>query len=140
MHNVFEGSAWHGPSVMKVIDGIDAPLAFKKFEKIHTIAELVYHMGIWKKFTAEKLKENHSFEITEATDWKSFTQTDEEQWREIKNDLVKYHNDLMSELDKISDLKLTDLVNNRPYDYYTLLHGVIQHDIYHAGQISLLKK
>lgn len=140
LHNVFEGAAWHGPSVSSVLEGIEASLAFKKFEKIHSIAELTYHMGIWKKFAAERLKGNNAFEITETNDWLSFAQTDDKNWAAIKNELFNNQKELVLALDKTSDLKLSELVHNKAYDYYTLLHGVIQHDAYHAGQISLLKK
>ena len=78
--------------------------------------------------------------MNEKVDWKKFEKQDLETWNQIKDQLLKTHNMLLSSLEKMTDHKLSELVENKAYDYYTLLHGVIQHDIYHAGQISLLKK
>ena len=140
LQNIYEGEAWHGPSIVKALEGINAPLAFKKFQKIHSIAELTDHMVVWKKFTIERLKGNDRYDVTENINWKKFSTTDEDAWNNIKNDLHLMQEEFINSLDHISDMKLTDLVFNKAYDYYTLLHGVVQHDIYHAGQISLLKK
>lgn len=140
MVKVFEGSAWHGPAIMDIIGDISAERAFRKFENIHSIAELTAHMATWKQFAVARLRGNDQFEITTLTDWKTFSNHSEKTWNDIRQQLVENQNALVQELDRISDLKLTDLVYNRPYDFYTLLHGVIQHDIYHGGQISLLKK
>ncbi len=47
----------------------------------------------------------------------------------------------MSELEKREDDKFLDtIVPGRNYSYYTLLHGIVNHDLYHAGQIALIKK
>lgn len=140
MVNVFEGSAWHGPAIMQILDDINAERAFRKVENIHSIAELTAHMATWKKFAVERLRGNDKFEITTLTDWKTFADHSEKAWSNITQQLMEIQKMLLDELDRVSDLKLTDLVYNRPYDFYSLLHGVIQHDIYHCGQISLLKK
>jgi len=44
----------------------------------------------------------------------------------------------MDALEHMSDERLNDEVHGKAYDYYTLVHGVIQHDLYHLGEISLL--
>jgi hypothetical protein len=49
--------------------------------------------------------------------------------------------ELITELEKREDDEfLEEIVPGREYDYYTMLHGILQHDLYHAGQISILKK
>ena len=49
--------------------------------------------------------------------------------------------ELITELEKRQeDEFLDEIVPGRAYDYYTMLHGIIQHDLYHCGQIAILKK
>jgi hypothetical protein len=50
------------------------------------------------------------------------------------------HDELIAELGKKDDNFLSELVPGSEYDYYTLIHGIIHHDIYHTGQISILRK
>jgi hypothetical protein len=38
------------------------------------------------------------------------------------------------------DSRLTERVPGKDYDIYFMLHGAVQHALYHAGQIALLKK
>ncbi len=140
IQKTFNGSAWHGPAVFKIIQDIDEETAFKSFDKIHSIAELVVHIINWRRFAIERLKGNHAYEILEKDDWKEISNKGEGLWMDIKNRLLLSQDELVVELGKINDSKLSELVDEKAYDYYTLLHGVIQHDIYHAGQISLLKK
>ncbi len=140
LENTFDGSAWHGPSILNILNEVNAERAFKEFDNIHSIAELVQHMTTWRKFAVQRLRGNHQYEIGEFEDWKKILRNDENTWREIKKQFLQSQQELLETLDGINDLKLTELVENKAYDYYTMLHGVIQHDIYHGGQISLLKK
>ncbi len=140
LKNTFDGAAWHGPAVFKVIQDIDFRLAFMEFDNIHSIAELVDHMTSWRIFAIERLKGNTSFEVSQENDWRRFTRKDESHWLEIKDKLLASQEAMLAVLEKTYDSKLSDLVEGKAYDFYTMLHGVIQHDIYHAGQISLLKK
>ena len=49
--------------------------------------------------------------------------------------------ELITELEKREDDEfLEEIVPGREYDFYTMLHGILQHDLYHSGQISILKK
>ena len=50
------------------------------------------------------------------------------------------HDELVKELSTKDNDFLNETVPGSEYDYYTLIHGIIQHDIYHAGQIVILKK
>jgi len=43
-------------------------------------------------------------------------------------------------ISEFSDERLGETVSGRTYSYYILFHGIIQHNIYHAGQMAILKK
>ena len=46
----------------------------------------------------------------------------------------------ITQLEKFDDAKLQAIVPGRPYDFYHLFHGIVQHSLYHGGQIAMLKK
>ena len=50
------------------------------------------------------------------------------------------HGDLVNTVAALSDARLCDRVPGKQYDFYHMLHGIAQHELYHAGQIAILKK
>jgi hypothetical protein len=140
LKNVYAGAAWHGPSIMEVLNSISPEQAFMPTKKIHKICELVQHMTAWRIFAIKKLQQDHHYEVSQNENWKEFTNKDEKAWDEIKNDLELSQQQLIDEIEKIEDDILEEEVDKKAYSYYTLLHGVIQHDLYHLGEIMLLSK
>ncbi len=117
-------------------------MAEARLSNTHSIAEIVYHMTTWRIFAVRKLQGDAEFDIkTEDKDWKKFPVVDEFEWEAIQMELSLSQEELISELEKIADDSfLEEFVPGRDYSYYTLIHGVVQHDVYHAGQIDSLKK
>ena len=140
MHDIFDGAAWHGPSIMQVLNKVSPEQAFKVNEHIRPVCELVRHMTSWKIFATERLKGNHDFEITKRENWNVRNRDNPLLWNEIVDDLKEGHRQLMDILENTVDDKLLEVVEGKGYTYYTLLHGVIQHDLYHLGEIVLLSK
>lgn len=140
LKNIYDGAAWHGSSIMKILNKISAQQAFQTSEDIHRICELVQHITAWRIFAIKRLEGDAHYEVSQNENWKTFTVQDEEAWAEIKNDLGKSQQDLINALEKTSDGLLDEEVSDKAYDYYTLVHGVIQHDLYHLGEIALLAK
>ncbi len=140
LDNVFDGAAWHGPSIMGVLNKISPEQAYKSNVHIRSICELVRHMTSWKIFAVERLKGHSDFEITEKENWKMDSSDNPLIWNEILDDLKESHDQLIKMLENINDEKLSEEVDGKAYDFYTLLHGVMQHDLYHAGEIVLLSK
>lgn len=135
--------AWHGSSVVEVLRGVSPKLADKRISPAtHTIAELVFHMTTWRIFAVRKLQGDARFDIkTKEKNWKTFPFVDELEWETLQMELSLSQEELISELEKrISDEFLDQIVPGRDYSYYTLLHGLVNHDMYHAGQIAILKK
>ncbi|MCC5928387.1 MAG: DinB family protein [Cyclobacteriaceae bacterium] len=140
LKDTFNGTAWHGPSVMKVVKNIDTETAFKQVEPIHTIAELVAHMTAWRIFTIKRLLGQHEYDVMEKDNFPKFRLSDDATWTEIIARLEDSQDVLIETLYKHDDQKLLEKVENKAYNYYTLIHGIIQHDIYHTGQIILISK
>ncbi len=141
MNAGFHGGAWHGPSVLESLKNLTPKEASFKAPGIHTIAELIYHITSWRIFTLKRLQGDSEYQID--TDKKNFGPTDKVDQFELETLLMELslsHDELLKEMDNQKDGMLDTIVPGSEYTYYTLLHGIIQHDIYHTGQIILLKK
>jgi uncharacterized damage-inducible protein DinB len=98
-------------------------------------------MTAWRTFTWEKVRGNASYDITSAEqDWPPVNTTDEQAWQQALHGLQQSQEHLLGVLKQSGDELLDKIVPGRTYTYYVLLLGIIQHDLYHAGQLILLKK
>jgi hypothetical protein len=140
LQNIYNGAPWHGPSIMEILDKINAVQAFQESEHIHRICELVQHIIAWRIFTIKRLQGEQSYEISQKENWKVINGQDEGAWELIKSDLASTQRELIDALRQINDELLDEEVDAKAYDYYTLIHGVLQHDLYHLGEIALLAK
>jgi uncharacterized damage-inducible protein DinB len=135
--------AWHGASVVEILRDVTPKLADRRLApNTHTIAELVYHMTTWRIFAVRKLQGDKDFDVkTKEKNWKLFPVVDALEWEALQMELSLSQEELVSELEKReSDEFLEKIVPGRNYSYYTMLHGIVNHDLYHAGQIALIKK
>ena len=133
----FEKNAWYGPSVKEVLEGITPEQACHRAANTHSIIELVAHMTSWREFVLSRINGPFDFTVTEEN---NFPKIDD--WNAALSNLEKSQHALITALESFTPEKLEELVphGSHKYTYYTLLHGIIHHDIYHTGQISLLKK
>lgn len=137
----YEGEAWHGPSVREVLAPVNAEKAnAHPIPAAHSIWEITEHIGAWMHYTSKRL-EGEQFEATPEQDWPLIPGKDEEAWQQTLRNLEKGYQKLAAEISRFKDDDLENqYVPGKPYTIYFLLHGVIQHNLFHAGQISLLKK
>ena len=141
MSEVFEGDPWYGTSVMRKLENVPHVIGFKScIPDSHTTAEIVMHLIQWKKFALEKLQGNelHDIEIDSANDWPKIRVDSKEEWEKLKRDLVSAQQKIYEFLEQKNDEYLEEIVPGRDYDIAYLLRGIIQHDIYHLGQIGLI--
>ena len=140
LREIYEGGPWHGPSITKVLSGISPRQALSAIGDSHNIIELVLHMTAWRNFVIRRLAGDENYELTEDENFKIITNITDEAWEAAKQALAESQQQLISYLNHTADNQLLKNVVNRPYNYYILLQGMLQHDIYHLGQIALLKK
>jgi uncharacterized damage-inducible protein DinB len=135
--SVYEKNAWHGPSVKESINGITQEQALKKLNNTHTIIELLGHMTAWRRYVINKLTGDINFQMTDSLNFPSETN-----WEYAIKKLEESQSDILASIGKFPEEKLLEPVPfaTRPYNYYTLLHGIVHHDIYHAGQIMIIRK
>ena len=140
MVRAFSGDAWHGPPLMQVLDGVSAENASKhSIRGAHSIWELVNHIAAWNTIVGHKLKDE-LVEITAERDWPPVWEADEIAWKRSLENLAESRARLRKLVESFRDEQLDEIVARENYSRYVLLHGLVQHDLYHAGQIAILKK
>jgi uncharacterized damage-inducible protein DinB len=141
------GEPWHGPSLANILEGISADEAARKpSPHAHSIWEIVLHMTGWKREVARRAQGHTAGEPPQG-DWPAVDQVTEERWAEARSDNRRAHAELVDLVRGLSDDQLTARVAGDAAAFIgagisvkATLYGLLQHDVYHAGQIALLKK
>jgi uncharacterized damage-inducible protein DinB len=127
--------AWYGPSLAEILPEISPELAATPpFPGAHSISALLQHLLLWNE-RIRNTSDSHPMPL-----WQP-----EKEWAQPPipwNELVTRWNqsrDLLEE--KIRNFPIEDLarqVPGRSYSYEAMLHGIVQHAIYHSGQIAMI--
>lgn len=140
LQRAFAGEAWHGPSLMELLADVDAPqAAARPIPGAHSIWELVLHIAAWDRAVASRLGGNRG-EVSAAENFPIVNDTSEASWQAALETLKQNHRELMEAIGRVEDSRLDEPVVEGMSSVYVHLHGAIQHDLYHAGQIAILKK
>ncbi len=141
LDRAFEGDAWHGPSLRELLKAVTAQRANSKPSPgIHSIWEIVLHISAEQDVTRRRLAGEMIVDLPPELDWPRIPDNSETAWQQTIDRLVESKEKLRQSISQISDDRLEEIVPGKGYSAYVLLHGVIQHNIYHAGQIAILKK
>ena len=140
----FDGEAWHGPAVLPLLSGVtEVQAAAHPVPGTHSIWELVLHIGAWENACKRRL-EGDPAQLTDDEDWMAISEFSEAEWERTKQKLIETHEELLSAIAKVDESRLDrPIIEGASFQsssVYVTLHGVVQHDLYHAGQIALLKK
>jgi uncharacterized damage-inducible protein DinB len=140
MDRAFSGEAWHGPDLMLLLKGVSAEDASKHpVPGAHSIWELVNHIAAWNMIVQQKSK-GEPVNVTTELDWPPVWEVSEVSWKRSLATLAENSTRLRSYVKTVRDDQLDEKVQRGNYSQYVLLHGSVQHDLYHAGQIAVLKK
>jgi uncharacterized damage-inducible protein DinB len=140
----FDGEAWHGPSVMALLNGVTAEqAAARPIPGAHTIWELTQHIRAWEGACMRRLNGDPA-QLPDSEDWMALNDFSEAAWEQTKQGLIDTHNQLLEAIASLDDSRLDQPIMDHPSipfsSTYVTLHGGVQHDLYHAGQIAILKK
>ena len=135
----YEGPAWHGPAVKEVLKDIAYDQTLKSVGESHNIAELIYHMIAWRIFLIKKLQGKEEYDVSDEENFQTFKTISDEEWHALKQRLENSQKELIALLTAAEDDILDQKVGTRNYNFNILINGVIQHDLYHLGQIVLIK-
>lgn len=138
LENVYQGTPWYGNAIQPSLKKINSERAKTTvLPGAKNMAELLRHMVAWRQFLIEHLQGNNTFdiELNSEIDWPS---VDNLIWEELVEELEVSQTTILHLLSQQTDSWLKEMVGNRTYNNRFLVEGVIQHDIYHLGQINLL--
>ncbi len=141
LRRALEGEAWHGPSVLELLAGLSATQASAHpIAGAHSIWELVLHLGSDYDLVLRRLA-GDGRQLTASEDWPACPASTEENWQQTVEDLKLLNKKLRQAVRNFSEERLDNpLVPEVPYTAHTQFIGVTQHNLYHAGQIALLKR
>ena len=142
LKRAYEGGAWHGPSVREALAGVTAEQAHARpLASAHSIVELVRHIAVWEDAGRRRLEGDRAqIEISSLEDWPPADDTSDAPWEQAKAALDRGHQALVEAIAAVPESRLYEPILEGMSTVYVTLHGVIQHDLYHAGQIAMLKK
>src|SRR5579862_1052329 len=140
LRRAFEGEAWHGPALLELLEDVDAATAAAKpIPKVHSIWELVLHVAVWDDAALRRL-DGKKWQPTGLANFPPVPKPTEAAWRKAITQARRTHDTLVNTVAALPDSRLGDRVPGKRYDFYHMLQGMAQHELYHAGQIAILKK
>jgi hypothetical protein len=136
-----DGGAWHGPSVNELLKSVTVrQAAATPIPGAHSIWEIVLHISVWQDVARRRIAGEVIVDLPPELDWPAIPDTSEAAWLQAVENVPQSKQKLRETISQISEERLEEILPAKGYSIYFLLHGVIQHNLYHAGQIAVLKK
>jgi len=140
LRRAFAGNAWHGPALLELLEDVDAAAAAARaLPDVHSIWELVLHIAAWDGAACRRLA-GEKCQPSGAANFPPMPKPTKAAWRKAIANAKRTHEALVKTVAALPESRLRERVPGKRYDFYFMLHGVVQHELYHAGQIALLKK
>ena len=147
LERTWKGEGWHGPGLEELTQGLTADrAAAHHISEAHSIWELVLHCTAWIHEVERRLGGAEPGTPAEG-DWPPVGDATEARWAMARATLGQSVGDLARRIRAFDEQRLADLVGTTRSPalgtgttYYVMLHGVVQHNLYHAGQVALLRK
>jgi len=135
------GPMWHGPSLADLLGDVPAvDAAAYAVARAHSIWELVHHMASWTEIVRLRLSPAAPPEPTPEQDWSPVRDQSPEAWRAAVERLKTAHRELAEDVAALDDAVFVARLPGRDHTMIAMLHGIIEHDAYHGGQIAVLKR
>ena len=147
LENTLDGDPWYGRPVYALLGEVDPSMAFKKpTAGSYSLMDLLYHMLTWAEFTLKRIEKDSindlaAFEKIDpiAIGWREIDPKIHD-WDEGLAAFIATHQQIIALLHTKGDAFLNEIVDYRQYNFRFLLNGLIQHNIYHAGQVAYVMK
>ena len=140
LRRAYYGSAWHGPALMELLEDVDAATAAAKpLGHVHSIWELLLHVAAWDGAGLKRLG-GRKCQLKAKANFPPGGEATEGAWRAAIVAARRTHDELVKTVVGLSGKRLRDRVPGKRYDFCHMLHGIAQHELYHAGQMAILKK
>ena len=140
LDRAYRAKAWHGPALLESLDGVNARLAAKHpVRGAHSIWELVEHVASWNDFVAQRLS-GRAPVITPEGNFPPVPVTTPRAWKATLRRLGRTQAKFRREVARFPKAKLGRRRPKTSTTWNVLIHGQIQHQLYHAGQITLMRR
>lgn len=142
LENTLDGEPWFGRPVYAILREVHEDSAFKKpTSNSHSLIDLLYHMLTWAAFTLKRIEKDRINDLAafEKLDWREID-PQIHGWEEGLSEYIATHQEIIALLHTKDDMFLEEKVDYRNYNFRFLINGLIQHNIYHLGQVAYLKK
>ena len=139
-----DGQAWYGNSLREIVGKVTAKQAHAHpITNAHSTWEIVHHLDVWVQFALGAIQGRPIPAwpgMPKEQDWPPVTASSEDAWQQAVNSLFSNYRKLIQEIKDSSDERLNATVPGRTYNFYHLFQSMMQHAVYHSGQITLLNK
>lgn len=148
LRRAFDGDPWHGLPLSRVLEGLAAAeAAAHPVPGAHSVWEIVLHVRGWIEEVSRRLAGEPAGEPP-GGDWPPVVETGAAAWREALAALARTHEALLRQLASTPEVRLWDTLGPPVRDRalgtgvsgYVLLHGLVQHTVYHTAQIATLRR
>lgn len=137
---VLNSDPWYGDPLWKILGEIPARVASARpLSGTHTIWELVSHMTFWESVVTKRLGGLRAG-LVEELNFPPMPEASEGNWQKALDDFRASNRAFREALAKLDPAKLEQLTAAGKRTYYDEAHGIIEHHVYHLGQIAMLKK
>lgn len=144
---ILSGDPWYSSSVYDILKQVSFEAAYEKPPgAIHNIAEIVLHMVAWTEEVMDRMN-GMTAGLPTSGDWPDTGAPDEQKWQNYVDDLRLVNVNLISIIQNFPPEQWDEAINderNRELgtgvSYEALIEGLIQHHVYHAGQIAILNR
>jgi uncharacterized damage-inducible protein DinB len=130
LNDAYDGEPWYGDSLRQTLGGIEESRVHER----PRIAELLAHITSWIEVTNRRL-DGEVFEVTQDVNFRTPAA-----WADDLARLDAAHKSLLARVAKLTDADLDGKMPGKPHSIEFGVRGVVQHNIYHQGQIALLRK
>jgi len=137
---IYDGQPWYGNSLCQILEKVTPLKGFwQPARDAHSIAQLVSHMIYWRQSLIKRLKGDLTYKSSMQSDenWKSNEQLKKQGWKSLMNSLAESQAQLLSLLSNQKDALLKKKYSDKAI-FEELMNGILQHDLYHIGQIAYL--
>jgi DinB family protein len=139
----YEKKAWHGPNLRGSIRGLAIQeLAWRPAPARHNIWEIVVHAAYWKYIVRRRLlgEKKGSFPLKGSNWFVRPTLPASRAWQDDLNLLEGMHRTMRAAIAELAPKDLQKISSGSKVSNISLVSGIAAHDVYHAGQIQLLKR
>jgi DinB superfamily len=142
LRRTLTGDPWHGTPCRGLLDGVTVEQALARpLPEAHNIWELVLHMNAWTSAACDAAMGAPMPKLFHTPqDWPAPADSNRATWQGAVGNFFLVGERMAAAIAEFPDARLMETVPGRKYDFYFLFHGIVQHIIYHSGQIAVLRK